>query len=37
MKKWSSFNVKSPTEITYNGSFPMGHDRKLVIIMRDRC
>ncbi|TVY33088.1 Carboxy-cis,cis-muconate cyclase [Lachnellula occidentalis] len=28
MKKWSSFTVKSPTEIIHNGSHPMGHDPK---------
>ncbi|KAF2756423.1 3-carboxy-cis,cis-mucoante lactonizing enzyme [Pseudovirgaria hyperparasitica] len=26
LKKWSSFTVKSPTEIVHNGSFPMDHD-----------
>ena len=28
MKKWSSFTVKSPTEIIHNASHPMGHDRE---------
>jgi len=28
MKKWSSFIVKSPTEIIHHASHPMGHDRK---------
>ncbi|TVY23078.1 Carboxy-cis,cis-muconate cyclase [Lachnellula hyalina] len=28
MKKWSSFTVKSPTEIIHNASHPMGHDPK---------
>lgn len=28
MKKWSSFSVKSPTEIIHEASHPMNHDRK---------
>lgn len=28
MKKWSSFAVKSPTEIVHEASHPMGGDRK---------
>lgn len=28
MKKWSSFAVKSPTEIVHEASHPMTHDRK---------
>lgn len=28
MKKWSSFAVKSPTEIVHEASHPMNHDRK---------
>jgi len=27
MKKWSSYTVKSPTEIIHNGSHSMDHDR----------
>jgi carboxy-cis,cis-muconate cyclase len=27
MKKWSSFAVKSPTEIVHEASHPMLHDR----------
>lgn len=27
MKKWSSFAVKSPTEIIHEASHPMGGDR----------
>ncbi len=28
MKKWSSFSVKSPTDIVHEASRPMSHDRK---------
>lgn len=28
MKKWSSFAVKSPTEIIHEASHPMGGDRE---------
>lgn len=28
MKKWSSFSVRSPTEIVHEVSHPMTHDRK---------
>ena len=28
MKKWSSFAVRSPTEIVHETSHPMLHDRK---------
>ncbi len=28
MKKWASFAVKSPTEITHEASHPMGGDRQ---------
>jgi len=29
MKKWSSFAVKSPTEIIHQASHPMEHERML--------
>ena len=31
MKKWSSFAVKSPTEIVHEASHPMGDDRTLTL------
>lgn len=30
MKKWSSFTVKSPTEIVHHSSHPMEHDRTCI-------
>ena len=35
MKKWSSFAVKSPTEISHRASHPMEHERKISIKSRE--
>jgi carboxy-cis,cis-muconate cyclase len=35
MKKWSSFAVKSPTEIVHEASHPMLHDRESPQAPRD--
>lgn len=32
MKKWSSFAVKSPTEIIHEASHPMGGDRTSFVV-----
>lgn len=34
MKKWSSFSVKSPTEIVHDGSHDMQHDRVFPLVPR---
>lgn len=31
MKKWSSFSVKSPTEIVHEASHPMTHERMFTL------
>jgi carboxy-cis,cis-muconate cyclase len=32
MKKWSSFAVRSPTDIVHEASHPMGGDRMCILL-----